>query len=170
MGFVEKLKGMIFFKKHSFMVSEPVLKKFKLDLAAHNSTWSPYQRCGISAFSILLPKQVQFALFKLPWLVALIESLLLDSRPSRQLKAGPQQCMRAGGGGKCPSLCYVKYECGISTGAACSTWKFDSLNIKSTSWAQGKLSARWRLYLCNMVMETLWRCKKRPASQQLERG
>lgn len=45
----------------------------------------------ISAFSIIQPKQVQFALFKTPWLDTLIESLLLDSHPSRQLEAGPQQ-------------------------------------------------------------------------------
>lgn len=43
---------------------------------------------------------MQFALFKLPWLAALIESLRLDGRPSRLLKVGLQQMyvMQAGEG------------------------------------------------------------------------
>lgn len=105
-----------------------------------------WMRHVISASSRLWPKQVQFTLFKLPWPAALIESLRSDSCPSRQLKASPRQRMHAGGGGKCTSLWHLKYECSIYTRTACSTLKFDSLNIKSTSWARGELCTRWRLY------------------------
>ena len=42
------------------------------DLETHISINDPLTRTVGSAFSVLLPKQVQFALFKPPWLAALI--------------------------------------------------------------------------------------------------
>lgn len=74
------------------------MEKFKAMYQKHRASNTHLSmKYRISAFSILLSKQVEFALFKLPWLVALIESLRLDSDPSRQLKKGLQQmyaCMQ----------------------------------------------------------------------------
>lgn len=115
-------------------------------------------------------KQVHFALFKRPWLAALIESLRLDSRPSRQLKAGPSAMY---------ACRWRRHLCGV--------WNMNAgfvlehhvqhgnltvSTLTSTSRAQGELHARWRRCpaqygdgIAWAMMESLW-----PRNQQLERS
>lgn len=145
LGLLNKKKGSV--EKFNVLYKNPTTPR-----ASNTHLWMRY---GISAFSILLSKQEQFALFKLPWLVALIESLRLDSRPSRQLKRGLQQMYACRWRSKMHIfMLFEIYEYSIYTRTACWTWKFDSSNSKSTSWAQGEFCTRCRLHplqYCDLI-------------------